>query len=587
MKWLHNISFKLFLICFVFVFFAVSILEALSYRYIKHEITQSRLDSARMTLLKEEQYLNLYFLTLQNTLSSLSSSIEALPPQEEALGSLLTRFYDRNATLLSDMYVIRRDLSVIGGGIVSSAFNEPSPERQALYDSIYERPYAVTISPLYKSVLSGWTVSFAMPLSFAGEPMALAMDLSLSALEQKLAEISGRSDLSLGILDLQGQVIALPLNASSVTAVNRDMSIAGMTSQELVTSANDIMEISRGETALTILKTIDHQYQWVIFAIADNTRLQRSLHSMNLYFAGLLALGMMLSLALALFVARYIRVPVHYLIRKMQLVRSGNLQVSVSHARRDEFGELALSFDDMLGQLRRLIENLNRTERFKKEMEIEVLQSQINPHFLYNTLGSISNAVASGRHNDVDPVIEALIAILEYGITNFSEKVALEEELRNVRNYLYIQNIRYDCVFDWTEEIEEGLLDYPVLKMILQPIVENSIFHGYNGGRIPGGIAITACRRQGHVVVEVRDSGCGIAAHKLPGLLAPGPKEGVHPRNRKRIGLYNIDQRIRLYYGPEYGVQVESTPDEGTCVRLVFPGEGNGRPMEEDKGCVK
>lgn len=575
MKWFQNISFKLFLVCFVFIMITVSILDALAYRYIKQEITDTRRENARMLLMKEEQYLNMYFLMQQNTLNSLSSSIGAMKHQEDTVQSLLERFYDMNASMLSDLYLIRKDLSIIGGGIVSSAFNEPAQERKVVYDRTYEKPYSVTISNLYKSSLSGWTVTFSIPIPFDGERAVLAMDLSLSSLQRKLAEISGNSDLSLGILDLKGGVIASPAHPASITYGDQEMRIGKLASKEIITNTNDMFEVSTETTPVTILKTIIPHYQWVIFAIVDDTRFHSSLQKMDKYFAGLLLLGAALSFVLSLLVARYIRGPVHYLIRKMQQVRSGNLAVAVTYKRSDEFGELAHSFDEMLSRIRVLIDNLNRTERFKKEMELQVLQSQINPHFLYNTLGSISNVVAVGKTEEVDPIIEALISILEYGITDFSEKVSLEKELSNVRDYLFIQNIRYDCVFHLTEDIEEGLNEFPVLKMILQPIVENSIFHGYTGGRIEGGIHIAAFRKEGDVMVEVRDQGIGIPPERAEMILLPHSNQ-VHPGSRKRIGLYNIHQRIGLYYGSNYGVQVESREGVGTCIRLVFPDETRG-----------
>lgn len=575
MRWFYSISFKLFVVCFAFVMFTAIVLDGLAYRYIKNEITESKLENARMLMTKEKQYLDMYFLLFQNTLNSLSSSLTALPRNEEDVQALLGRFYDMNATVLSDLYVLKADLSTIGGSIVSQAFSAPSPERKPIYDSSKEKPYSISISPLYKSSTSGWTVTFSLPVKLGSEPVVLAMDLNLFALERKLAEISGNTALSLAILDLRGHVIAMPSNVAEATNVDQTLRIGGISSTELVTASNDVLRLTTTDSPITLIKTIIPQYQWVVLAIVDESDTQRALQHIDAFFVKLLLLGTALSLVLALFIARYIRVPIQYLTRKMKLVRGGDLQVKVSHARKDEFGELALSFDEMLARIRLLIADLNRTERFKKEMEIQALQSQINPHFLYNTLGSISNAVAMGKSDEVDRMIEALIHILEYGITDFSEKATLEEELSNIRDYLYIQNMRYDCVFELELNVDPGLLSFRVLKMILQPIVENSIFHGYSGGRRTGGIRIDAFKSDDDVFVDIIDSGYGIPEEKLDALLQPYSNR-VHPKSRKRIGLYNIHQRIRLYYGQEYGVAVTSRVGEGTRVRLSFPGRNPG-----------
>lgn len=136
----------------------------------------------------------------------------------------------------------------------------------------------------------------------------------------------------------------------------------------------------------------------------------------------------------------------------------------------------------MLQQIVELIRRAELHNELERKLEIQVLQSQINPHFLYNTLGSISNVIRLGQIEKVDVVIGSLISILEYGIADASEKVSLRQELQNVADYIAIQNIRYNRHFHLIENIEDGLMEFPVFRMLLQPIVENSIFHGYNGG---------------------------------------------------------------------------------------------------------
>jgi two-component system sensor histidine kinase YesM len=212
---------------------------------------------------------------------------------------------------------------------------------------------------------------------------------------------------------------------------------------------------------------------------------------------------------------------------------------------------------------------LNINKELQRKLEIQMLQSQINPHFLYNTLGSISNVVHLGQLDKVDPVIRSLIAILEYGIKDSSEKVTLRDELRNVRDYLQIQNIRYNKQFEWVEAIGPEHGNYPVFRMMLQPIVENSIFHGYEGGTISGPIYLATYEENRRFIVEVRDAGVGMPQPIVDRLLTAQSDES-RP-GRKRIGLYNIHARIRLQYGEPYGIRVSSTEGAGTTVRLELP----------------
>jgi two-component system sensor histidine kinase YesM len=583
-KWFHNISFRLFLVCFVFVLSSEAILSGLSYRYIKNEITSSQLNQATQLLHKEEEYIDLYFLLVQNTIAQLTSSAISWRNDLNAAQAALENAYTENSVMLTDVYVIRKDLSILGGNTVTKVINDSREDRDPLYKLAYSNAYgAVTVSQPYLNFFSGWTVTFTRAITIAGEPMAVAVDLNLTALQERLQRIGGGSnDLQLGIMDNEGRVILEPAGSRLFDVVDHRLRFDERDGIELVANKDDVMKERVNGTVVTIMKSINPRTKWIVFALYDGTNLQKSLKRMETFFVGLLLLGLALSVMTAGFVARMIRTPVYYLIRKISQVRHGDLNVIVSSTRQDEFGKLAETFDDMLRQIRTLIEHVNHGERKKKELEIQVLQSQINPHFLYNTLGSISNVVAFGRYHEVDNIIEALISILEYGITEFSDRVSLEQELRNVRDYLYIQKIRYDSEFELKEDIDPVTLQLPVLRMALQPIVENSIFHGYAGGRKAGAIQLSAIRRDGNLIVEVKDEGIGMTAEKTLELLLADPVEKKFD-HRKRIGLYNIHQRILLNYGEPYGLSVWSEPGRGTCVTLTFPDDTSQENMKHEE----
>ncbi|WNR44632.1 cache domain-containing sensor histidine kinase [Paenibacillus roseipurpureus] len=583
-KWFHNISFRLFLVCLVFVLCSEAILSGLSYRYIKKEITASQLNQATQLLHKEEEYIDLYFLLVQNTLAQLSSSANSWRNDLTAAQAALENVYQENSVMLTDVYMIRKDLSILGGNPVTKVINDTREDRGPLYRMAYSNAYgAVMVSEPYTNFFSGWTVTFTKAITIAGEPMAVAVDLNLTELQERLQRVGGGSNaLQLGIMDQEGRVILEPAGSQLFSVSDHRLRFGERDGRSLVEDKDDVIEERINGTVVTMMKSINSRTKWIVFSLYDGSDLQKSLQRMETFFVSLLLLGFLLSVMTAAFVARMIRVPVYYLIRKISQVRHGDLNVVVSSNRRDEFGKLAETFDEMLRQIRTLIEHVNLGERKKKELEIQVLQSQINPHFLYNTLGSISNVVAFGRYHEVDNIIASLISILEYGITDFSDRVSLEQELRNVKDYLYIQQIRYDCEFKLIEDIDPETLQLPVLRMALQPIVENSIFHGYAGGRKAGAIRLSAIRREGHLVIGVEDEGIGMTPEKTVDLLLANPVEKTFDQ-RKRIGLYNIHQRIRLNYGEPYGLSVWSEPGRGTCVTLTFPDDIVGMLMEDQE----
>ncbi|MBO9608603.1 MAG: sensor histidine kinase [Paenibacillaceae bacterium] len=468
--------------------------------------------------------------------------------------------------------MIKPDGSIVGGNPVTKVFDEARPERIPVYEQAQRSPYYV--SEPYASRYVGWTVTIAKSIPWQGQPFVAAVDLNLGGLEDRLLKISRSDDYQLGIVTASGLKVARsPQSNAAFRETNYRLTVGDLTTKALTTPKDEVLTTRLDAGApLTVVKRRLTRFDWTVFAVLDETHMQASLAKLQTYYAGLLAIGLLLSLVVSALVTRYIRLPVGYLTQKMRLVRSGNLDVRVANRRTDEFGELAASFDDMLQRIRELIAGLNASEQMKRKLEIQVLQAQINPHFLYNTLGAICNVVDLERYEEVDGIVAALIAILEYGVERSPSKVALQEELANVQNYMYIQNIRYERRFRLVVDIPDELLVRKVPRMILQPLVENSLFHGYCGGLVEGEIAIRARCGDASIEIDIVDSGVGMDEETASSVLERGRTE-EETAGRQRIGLYNIHKRIQLDYGEPFGATIESRPGAGTTIRLRVPDE--------------
>lgn len=571
MKWFRGISFKLFIICLAFIWSSVIVISVLFYNFVKEDIQQKEIQHNKQILQKVQQFLEMYFLMVENTHITVLSTIKLSIGDQEVLQNQLNQLYDANSSFIKNIYIIKNDYSIIGGSLLSKIFDEPTPERKRLYEQAMADPQVINASEPYFSSYSGHTITVTRTLPFLNDYAVLALDMDLGALEDYLLRIGDYNDYKIGIMHASGKSVAQSLSLNRIVG-ERDGKywIGDRDFKHIYTEGNDYVTIGSGTSRLTIIKSHMPRLNWVVYSVLDETLLAKSVKQLQAYFIGLSIIGFILSLGTSLFVSRFIRKPVYYLIRKMGEVRNGNLSIVVSGKRQDEFGELADNFDDMLGRIRLLIRDLNESEQLKRELEIQVLQSQINPHFLYNTLGSISNVVALGRYGEVDKIVAALISILEYGIADYSDKVTLQEELDNVRNYVYIQNIRYGNTIHILENIDPDLLYVPMLRMILQPIVENCIFHGHNGGVVDGTIGFTAYRKESRMIFEITDNGVGMSEEQIVKVLSTSTRSDKSNR-RKRIGLNNIHKRIHLYYGEEYGLKIRSDPGQGTCVSLIFP----------------
>jgi two-component system sensor histidine kinase YesM len=211
----------------------------------------------------------------------------------------------------------------------------------------------------------------------------------------------------------------------------------------------------------------------------------------------------------------------------------------------------------------------------KRKSEMKALQAQINPHFLYNTLDSIV-WMAETNNSEVVTMTEALARLFRITLSRGEDQITLEQELEHVRNYLIIQSLRYINKFDYELDAEESLLQNKVLKLILQPLVENSIYHGIKNKRQKGHIRITARAEHGRLLILVQDDGIGMSPEKAATILQSAASD--HKDRFSGIGVRNVHERIQLYYGPEYGLQFESKPGEGTTVKVWLPLPGEAKP---------
>ncbi|OPH55996.1 two-component sensor histidine kinase [Paenibacillus ferrarius] len=566
-----SLPLKLFFIVFAFVLSCIILISQLSYRYVQKEIRTNDIYYTKQILDKVDQYLTVNFSSFQTILFSVETSVKANITNTEVIKNQLRELYELNSNYVSNIYLINSDLSILGGSTLTRIFDEPLSDRKTLFDAANKNKRTTFVSDPYKSKYSGWTVTMVRYLNGSPFPMAIAIDLDLNAIEETLFKINKEEQMNLALITLSGKIIAgFSENRGPLNIQDHTFSIGDMSAEQILDTTGTSLQLhTKDGMPVSILKKSTEKFNWSIISINDESRLEAALSRLETYYMGLLVAGFLLSLFISFFIAKYIRNPLYTLKTKMKRVEQGHLTTTVTMNRNDEFGDLSRAFDRMLQQIVELIRRAELHNELERKLEIQVLQSQINPHFLYNTLGSISNVIRLGQIEKVDVVIGSLISILEYGIADASEKVSLRQELQNVADYIAIQNIRYNRHFHLIENIEDGLMDFPVFRMLLQPIVENSIFHGYNGGGIEGSITIHAYEQGGIVTIEVVDQGEGIPADRIKHILDSEPSD--LELKRKRIGLNNIHGRIRLHYGEQFGLQIISIPNEITRVRAIFP----------------
>lgn len=301
-------------------------------------------------------------------------------------------------------------------------------------------------------------------------------------------------------------------------------------------------------------------FNWYIASITPYEFINSDIKSLRKEMLIVSILFIFVVLIFSYFLYSSIKVPLYNLLNKMKRVSKGDLTVEVNDFYNDEIGVISDNFDSMLRRVNELIEKTKLQEIEKRDLEIRMLQAQINPHFLFNTLNSLKWTALMNQDYTVSEGLSSLAELLRNTIIDKNELVTIKEELDNIKNYVVIQKIRYGNSFDVEYEVDENLLDNKIIKFILQPIVENSIIHGIDENKENQKIVIKITEEGEDILIFIEDNGKGFNS-----------KEKVKDNKLSGIGWNNVDERIKLTFGVCYGTTINSEVDKGTIVKLVIP----------------
>ena len=276
---------------------------------------------------------------------------------------------------------------------------------------------------------------------------------------------------------------------------------------------------------------------------------------------GILSIGVVLMLLMN----RMITVPVSRLQTRMVRIAGGDFSRDPSVEWDHELGDIGRGINDLSENVSELMEKRLEDEKQKQDLEYKMLQSQINPHFLYNTLDAIAWMCEDGKNEDAEEMVTALARLFRISISKGHELIPIEKEVEHAKSYLKIENYRYKNKFTYSFEVEESCLSYLCNKITLQPIIENAIYHGVKQMIDEGEIWIRIFEDGEDIIFQVEDNGIGMTEEQCREILH---KE---PGDRTGIGIKNVNDRIKIYFGSNYGLNITSELDEGTCVTIRMP----------------
>ncbi|MDU2242267.1 MAG: sensor histidine kinase [Paenibacillus sp.] len=303
---------------------------------------------------------------------------------------------------------------------------------------------------------------------------------------------------------------------------------------------------------------------WYYFSLMPQSDALQASGSLKRFFIVTLCVFALLFVLLAWLTTHYITKPIRQMAVAMKRIQKDNFEYRLQAQSEDEIGLLQSSFNSMSSRINDLIHEVKVISEQEKEAEVKALQAQINPHFVYNTLDAMNWIAIEKEQPEISGMITSLSDIMRYAIRPGAPLVTIEEELKWARNYAYLQEMRFEERFEIGFDVDPSIYGYKVPRLLLQPYLENSILHGMEemeaGGRIDVSMALQEDGRA--IVIRIQDNGSGIPEEKL---------QMIRDRLVHGIGMYNLNDRLKLEYGPEFGVQVNSVYGEGTTITIVIP----------------
>ena len=429
-----------------------------------------------------------------------------------------------------------------------------------LGETVFSRPH---VQNLYPGEYP-WVVSVTRKVRYWQDDLPhtgiLMADMRLEPLEDICRSVTLGDNGYLYILDDSGNIIYHPEQK--------------LMSLELISEENILSEDTQSEDQSMVLAQTIEGTNWKLTASVtsdDVAKYSTAFISRVTWVVIALTAGVLL---VALWLSMRIVQPLTDIQVSMQRIERNldDNRMSLPEEGFAEYASLAHSYNVMLHRIRGLMqETVDRQEQLRR-MEIGALQEQINPHFLYNTLDSIVRVMETGRTPEAIEMVQALAKLFRLSINNGDYFLTVEQEMDYARNYLTIQQVRYKKRFKYELYMDESIKDLPCPKIILQPLIENSLKHGMSD--MPGCTLIVRARQEGYnIVLSVEDDGLGIPPEKLKKLqeMLRDDSNIMVKKSRYGIGLRNTNRRIKLLYGSDYGLTIESEVEERTCVTITFP----------------
>lgn len=396
----------------------------------------------------------------------------------------------------------------------------------------------------------------------------LVMNIKDEAFVQAYSNLLNQSSMQIAILDEHDQTIVADSTDDQSESVLRELLATNgeLLQRHFEQSNSGFLAMNMGSKEYTVTYLSGGENNWKFVSVSPHDVMESRNKSLVLLALVLLIINGTIFFVSSFIISRSIIKPIQKLLRSMSKATSGSfIKVNVEPGS-FELEQLYNGYNHMIEQIDQLLKRMIEEQKTIRKAELNALQSQIKPHFLYNTLDSITSLALSGQNEAVCDLIEALGSYYRVSVSRGQDVITVGEEVEMVRNYLKIQQVRYQDVFEVRFDIEEECCAFPIPKLVLQPLVENSLYHGIRPKGKKGIIRIKASMIEGAVNLSISDDGVGMSAEEIEQILRTERKGQI-----RSFGLWGTMERLRIYYGDEDCIHIESKPGRGTTITLTIP----------------
>ena len=517
--------------------------------------------------------------TVSNYIFSIKSKLDNLCIETDKCtdAASLQKVISTAARLEDDIYCV--SVYDMQGNVLSNGNDTDENIKDGLTDLSFDKSvysnlkdgYAISqphVNTLYQNKYP-WVVTIAKKeySNLFSQQVFVAIDFKFSSIAKYIDKVSIGQRGYCYIVNSKGQIIYHP---------QQQMLFSGLKEENTFEISELSDGIHRKKDNIYNISSLD-SCNWKIVGVSFNDEITQAVKSqvvVGLIFA--LLFSAFMSAVIYFLLSRTVTRPVRRLVASMQKFekQAETFEYKVDMSNVAEFQTLSTSFEHMVLMIQSLVEKVHNEEIVLRKTELKALQAQINPHFLYNTLDSIQWMCEQDNSKDAVKMVGALAKLFRISISHGNEFIAISDELKHAESYLIIQSYRYKNQFTYSFDVDKSVLDCMCNKITIQPFIENAIYHGLDRMVDEGEIKIIVERRGKDIAIIVKDNGLGMTEEQCKAVLQKGRSDS------KGIGVKNVDDRLKIYFGEEYGITIDSELDVGTTVTIKIPKIEKGHENE-------